>query len=149
MHQFMRIFRFLSIVAICSFLGFGLWRLADLGYFRPWERITPTPDDKAQYLTMTLNPPPQHLVTFTKPCDFSKPEFAFSARPTAGIVDCLQRQDLFPDRYERTTYVLDSAGSVWIWDHSVSAYITLLRMLLWPGAGFIIGILIALVVEAS
>ena len=145
----MRIFRFLSIVAICFFLGFGLWRLADLGYFRQWERLTLAPEDKTQYLTMTGNPSSQNPVRFTKPCDYSKPEFAFLARPPAGIIDCLQRSDLYPDGYGRTTYVLDSAGNVWIWGYTLSAYTTVARMIFWPSAGLIIGVIIALLVEAS
>jgi len=164
----MRVVKIIAIGVVGFFLGYCLWRFNYDGYSQKWE-ILPAPPQEVSELIPTGEPPlfiktsggntyylsyqynegwlqatvPEDLmypIEVTKPCDLWAPEFSPFSNALENINDCVQERTMYGDGSVKSTFIIDSNGNIWRWQHIVTAE-DLLPLLCFPFLGLSAGLL--------
>ncbi len=140
----MRLITIIAFGIIGIFLGIGLFHLDDSGYFQHWQRLLAAPANISDIFSPESPQYDYPHVQYTKPCNYSSPEFSILANPPKNIVDCIQESEMYADGGTRSAQVIDRSENIWEWSHFTYAYDEQTKMILLPVFGCAIGIVIAL-----
>ncbi len=144
----MRVLKVIALGIVGFFVGFGLWKLSDVGAGESWTPLPAPPqpvselipfrdpplyiktgDGKTYYYSDFHNqgwleqPVPAEMIgplDVTRPCNRSSAPFSFSPNAPRDIVDCLQTRVPYADGAITYAFVRDSQGLIWQWRHTVS-----------------------------
>jgi hypothetical protein len=81
--------------------------------------------------------------TFVKPCSSSWPQFSPLSNAPTGIKECIQDEGIYAEFHNKHVYALDDEGGMWQWELLTHGFDVLIRMVVFTGAGSILGLLIA------
>jgi hypothetical protein len=142
----MRSVRIFVFGIIGLLLGIGLFNLVDYGYFERWKKL---PDSSYHSLNLFISENWQNNdgTKFTKPCNYSSPEFFFLSNYPRDIADCVQIHVQYAEGAHFYSYVLEQDGYIWEWNHL--AINELSEMTIFSLSGSLIGIGIAIWVNRS
>jgi hypothetical protein len=140
----MRSVRIIVFGIIGILLGIGLFNLDDYGYFGRWQKLPDSPE-RILGLFSSENWQNDPGVKYTKPCDYSSPEFSFLNNHPKNTTDCVQVFIQYAEGAHRYSYAIDQGGDIWEWDHL--AINELSELILLTTLGCVIGIIIAVLVN--
>jgi hypothetical protein len=132
--------RFIKVIAlgiIGLLLGVALFQLDTSGYFERWQKVSNPPADILNLFSQKTTPD-----EYGNPqaCNESSSEFSFLNNTPKEIIDCIQRIDRAADATDRTVYVKNEDGEVWMWSYFDYAYAYYAKRIYFPMTGLIFGI---------
>lgn len=146
----MKILRAVVFGIVGLLIGFSFANAAVSGYFVRWE-LASIPSEKIDALFDVEEEMsgPRSATKYTKPCDYTKPEFSFLSNSPKFIEDCMQEYEQYPEGAGRWAYVLDNNGNVWRWEHTSYYDGPINNMICFPGLGLLLGIIIGFTVNSA